>query len=147
MQGLQLSEIETKMKSAIRNLQRWVLLFVFFAFCVSASDADLRTTMKILASDDNAAKKTAIDTLGHSRDMRVAAFLDDYSQGNVYLWKDLIVLAPSTRDNGHGVKVAPLFDPLLRLPILTPTNDAALLSALKEVSAGRRERGCSCATH
>jgi urea transport system permease protein len=105
------------------------------------ADAGLLQAMAELASDDATARKAAIETLAHSRDLRLIPFFDDYGKGNVYRLDRRMVLAPETRRDDQGIKHADLLDPLSRQPLLADGHPLSVaLSALAEVSPSRKER-------
>jgi urea transport system permease protein len=122
-----------------------LLLSTSGAFAQAPGSAGAKPTVEslipLLASDDFATKKKAIDDLGHSADMRVIPFLEAYTQGSVYLYENKTVLGPEERTNAAGEKEVLLLDPLSRAPL--QRNGAPLVvpkKDLKDASASRRER-------
>jgi urea transport system permease protein len=86
-----------------------------------------------LAAPERPARLQAIDALAHSKDPRLAGFLDDYRQGSAYRWAGRVVLVLEIRQ-GMGLPV----DPLTREPLAAAPVPVADLTAL-DVSGAERK--------
>ena len=118
-------------------------LFLLFVTCSlrAADEAALGKAMLDLNSEEFAGKKAAIDLIAGAGDMRMIAFLEEYSRGSVYIWNGKIVVSKETKSGPDGTKLGVLLDPFNLKPISENSAEAAVpMSALKAVDAGRRER-------
>jgi len=84
-------------------------------------------------ADERAVRLKAIDALAHSKDPRLADFLDDYRQGSAYRWQDRVVLVPELRE-GVGIPL----DPLTREPLATTAVPVTAMTPLEVTGAERK---------
>jgi len=106
-----------------------------------AADEPLLEHTRKLASESFDDKKAAIDALAGSADMRAVDILDGFSKSNLYQYKDSFYVGQNLKSNDKGDKVTTLKDPFKSAMLMENGREAEILvSELKEVSVGRRER-------
>jgi urea transport system permease protein len=118
------------------------LLFcsAFLAAHIQAGEEETRKSLLGLTSENFKEKKAAVEKLAQSGDPRLIQVFDDFSKGNLYLWKEQLVSAPETLDV-KGTKSAKLLDPLTRKAIQDGSQDAIVsIKDLKEVEASAKDR-------
>jgi len=105
-----------------------------------AGEEETRKNLLALTGDNFKEKKAAVDALAQTGDTRLIQAFDDFSKGNLYLWKGQLVSAPETV-NVNGVKSAKLLDPLTRKGIQENSQDVVVsIKDLKEVDVGAKDR-------
>jgi len=90
-----------------------------------------------LASDSFKTRKAAIEKLARSRDGRLIQFFDDFNKGNIYLWKNQLVLSTDIHKDADGKKIASIADPLTRAPLEIVSIP---LSDFKELDVSAKDR-------
>ena len=98
-----------------------IIVIAAFGRSALADDAQLRSSLLRLASNDRKERREVIEQLAASKDGRVADFLRAFNEGNIYLWKSPSGAQTVRCDkmiNAQGGKQAPLADPISGEPLL-----------------------------
>ena len=120
----------------------WGVATCFGATSVCADDARIRAHLLKLSHDDVQVRKTGLDALARTGDLRLEAVLNFYRSGSLYNFNDEIVLCEETIEDEDFNELAPLSDPLTNAPLTDPQGRQLLVPVedLIEISPSRAER-------
>ncbi len=115
---------------------------IAFLSAISAQAGDaVSANMYRLADSDADVRRAAIMALAETGDPRLEGFLESYRLGSIYIWNNRLVLCEEIIEDDDLNELAPLSDPLTRLPVMSDGKQVVVpIDDLTEVSPGRRER-------
>ena len=118
------------------------LLLSSSAFSQETQDEEAQRQIQGLADPRADIRRDVIGALGRTRDEQAAKLLQAFQQGNLFVWKDRVVLCVEVQSGGSGRRLAPLSDPLTRQPLLDTAGKPLVVDAkeLRELTPTRQER-------
>ena len=114
-------------------------LFIPSAF---AQEDEASAQIQRLADPSADVRRDAIESLARSRDERVAKLLQAFQQGNLFVWKERVVLREDLKADVSGKREARLSDPLSRQLLLDREGNPVVVDAQepRELTPTRQER-------
>jgi urea transport system permease protein len=121
-----------------------LVLASFFSAAVPAvadDDAEIYRQLLNLTDKDFEVRKAALEQLKQTRNPHLSSFLNSYQLGNIYRWRDRLILCETFSTDESEDKFAPLFDPLTGKPLMFERAHLIVAeSELTSVTPPRRDR-------